>query len=208
MNLSGGRVIKNYNVMRVLSKLEQEICNKVLKGSKSPNNFLANILDPWLGGVKIKITDTPLKVEFLYNVPGNNSPIEFEDIVPKMGEISVLILTSVNLIKMLEKEGYIMLLQSTNNFPQPYEFGNAVSGSDNVYYEFVDDNISNLLAEYVKKEIYITEEFNHFCANNFIPRDELRHSKQLRSTKGILRVAITALIINTLALLYQLFFKN
>lgn len=87
--------------MRLLSELEQKICDCILT-REGPNNLLQNVLDPLLGNVKIEVKDVGEKyeVEICYKERVSDSEDE---------ETHELILTAVNLIQLLEREGYIML---------------------------------------------------------------------------------------------------
>jgi len=191
--------------MRILSSEEQDLCKRILDGS-GDNNYLSNIIYHRLGGISIAVRRSTKKVELLYTTQ-NRIPTaeEQQGAIDKIGEIQVLILTTVNLIRLLEKEGYIMLIRRTTNVSDYSEFGQAVVNLPKIGSDFADDKISELLIEYVDKEIYATEEFKVFCENGYIARDEQRYRNQLRRTSGILIVAIIALLLNTGAFIYTIF---
>jgi hypothetical protein len=191
--------------MRILSVEEQDLCKRMLNGSGN-NNYLGNLIYHRLAGISIAVQRSTKKVVLLYTTR-NKMPTsdEQQKAIDNIGEIQVLILTTVNLIKLLEKEGYIMLIRRTTNVNDYSEFGQAVFNLPKISSYFADDKISELLIEYVDKEIYATEEFKVFCENNFIARDEQRYRTQIRRTTGILIVAISALLLNTGVFVYSIF---
>jgi hypothetical protein len=191
--------------MRTLSLEEQDLCQRMLNGNGN-DNYLSNVIYNRLGGISIGIRRSTKKVELLYTTQ-NQMPTndEQQNSIDKIGEIQVLILTIVNLIKLLEKDGYIMLIQKTNHIEDYEKFGQAISNLPYIRSDFADDKISELLIEYVNKEIYVTEEFKVFCSNNYIARDEQRYQNQIKRTTGILIVAIIALLLNTGVFIYSTF---
>jgi hypothetical protein len=98
---------------------------------------------------------------------------------------------------MLEKEGYILLLQRATNIPNDSMFGGCIGNMPLVSYQFADPSVSDLLIEYVHKDIIVTEEFQRFCGQRFVSRDEQRFRRQIGITTSALVVAIAALLVNT-----------
>jgi hypothetical protein len=183
--------------MRLLSKNEQDICLRILNGD-GDNNYLGNIIDHKLEGVRISITRNPVNVELLFTI---SKPIPTEEetswTIERMREISVEILTVVNLINLLEKDGYIMLLQRTNQLSNNSTFGQGIGNLPAISSHFVDQKVSQLLIEFTTKEIFVTEEFRRFCRKKFVARDEQRFRRQIAVTTSALIVAGLALIVNT-----------
>lgn len=184
--------------MRLLNKDEQEFCRRILNGNGN-NNYLGNIIDDKLWGVRISITRSPQRnVDLLFTIQ-NQQPTqeEIDMTLQRSQDISVLILNVVNLIKLLEKENYIMLLQRATQIPNQSMFGQGIGNLPFITSNFSDPTISTLLIDYVDKEIFVTEEFRQFCKNGFIARDEKRFRRQIFITTSALCVAILALVINT-----------
>lgn len=182
--------------MRLLSNNEQDLCRRILNGDGS-NNYLGNIIDHKLDGVRISLTSNPNNVDLLFTIQ-NASPTqeETEMVIKRVPQITVEILTVVNLINLLEKEGYIMLLQQVTQVPQKSVLGRGISNLHSIKSDFADVKISELLIDYSTKEIFITEEFRQFCARNFIARDEQRFREQIARTHWALAITVIALIIN------------
>ncbi|MDC1245270.1 hypothetical protein N8Z79_07435 [Crocinitomicaceae bacterium] len=194
--------------MRTLSLEEQDFCRRILEGNGA-NNYLGNIIDHRLANLSIEITRNPQNVDLFYQISAQMpTQIETENAIAKIDEISVLILTIVKLIKDLEDGGYIHLLKKANNNSNVRKFGRAASNMPYITNQFADPNISQMLIDYSEKEIYVTEEFKVFCENGFLARDERRFRSQIRTTTGILTVAIIALILNTGVFCYSLLTKT
>ena len=111
-------------------------------------------------------------------------------------QIRRLILVTVNLIKLLEQEGYIMLFMSTTVEPN-LSIGAgpdkiiSVDGEEEIIEtrsDIEDASVIKLLIEYNPKEIYVTEEFRVFCANGCIPRADVQFNQNLELTKQSLEL--------------------
>jgi len=183
--------------MRRLNKNEQDLCLRILNGDGN-NNYLGNLIDHKLNGVRISLTRNPPNVDLLFTIQ-NAMPTdeEAEIVIDRVQEISVEILTVVNLINLLEKDGYIMLLQRTNQVDNNSIFGRGIGNMPAITSHFADRKISELLIDYTTKEIFVTEEFRQFCKHNFVARDEQRFRRQILITTTALVVATLALVVNT-----------
>lgn len=189
--------------MRLLSKLEQQLCWLILQGD-GHYNYLANILDDYLPDAKIYVSkqkeqeehEEPKepKVYILYKMfarDRENFPFDERD-----AQIRRLILVTVNLIKLLEQEGYIMLFMSTTVEPNlSIGAGSdkiiSVDGEEEIIEtrsDIEDASVIKLLIEYNPKEIYVTEEFRVFCANGCIPRSDVQFNKNLELTRQSLEL--------------------
>lgn len=195
--------------MRLLSKQEQEFCRRILSRGDDLNNILLNILDPDLEYARIYVREeegktkaTILQADFSAH---KATLSEFE-------EISRAILMAVNLIKLLERDGYIMLLQELPEKSSNFTFGGGPTNQPYEPFDINDDDVVKLLVDYSFTRIYPTEEFRVFCANGCIPRADVQFNQNLELTKQSLelgkksldkagfsnRVAIATLIITFL----------
>ena len=181
--------------MRLLSKLEQQLCWLILQGD-GHYNYLANILDDYLPDAKIYVSkQEEQEVYILYKMfarDRENFPFDERD-----AQIRRLILVTVNLIKLLEQEVYIMLFMSTTVEPN-LSIGAgpdkiiSVDGEEEIIEtrsDIEDASVIKLLTEYNPKEIYVTEEFRAFCANGCIPRSDVQFNQNLELTKQSLELA-------------------
>jgi hypothetical protein len=180
--------------MRILNEIEKELCRRILEGV-GPNNFLGNIIYNKLNGVCIHV-DIEQKQSHLIFTIYNNIEEEQTSILNRIQSLSYYILQTVNLIELLEREGYILLLERSINSQEPTTFGGCVQNLPRITHNFVDQNVIDLICKYSNKEIYITEEFERFCKKNFLARDEQRFQRQTTFTLIAITIAIIALIFN------------
>ena len=152
-------ITKYHNTsMRLLSKLEQQLCWLILQGD-GHYNYLANILDDYLPDAKIYVSkQEEQEVYILYKMfarDRENFPFDERD-----AQIRRLILVTVNLIKLLEQEGYIMLFMSTTVEPN-LSIGAgpdkiiSVDGEEEIIEtrsDIEDASVIKLLTEYNPKE--------------------------------------------------------
>ena len=179
--------------MRLLNENEQELCLRILNGH-GHDNYLGNIIDDKLEGVCISGQRDTGNVQLLFNFwSGGKVPTDEEtnNIIQRIEEISLLILETVNLIDLLEKENYILSLQRSPH-DETFQFGGCVGNIAKIPYNFPDKKISKLLIEYIQKEFYVTEEFRQFCRHGFISRDERRFRSQNRNQWIAIGVALFA----------------
>jgi hypothetical protein len=120
-----------------------------------------------------------------------------------MREVSVTIVTAINLLQMLEKDGYIMLYRSANNISSISTFGQCARNLPNVPYKFADPAISKILIDYHSKEIITTQAFTEFCQRGYIARDEQRYKRQVT-------IATIAVCVSTASCFFSAFtlYKN
>ena len=196
-------ITKYHNTsMRLLSKQEQEFCRRILSRGDDLNNILLNILDPDLEYARIYVREeegktkaTILQADFSAH---KATLSEFE-------EISRAILMAVNLIKLLERDGYIMLLQELPEKSSNFTFGGGPTNQPYEPFDINDDDVVKLLVDYSFTRIYPTEEFRVFCKNGYIPRSDVQFNENLKLTKQSLDqarisnwIAIATLIITFL----------
>ncbi|MFP9114762.1 hypothetical protein ACLI1A_12540 [Flavobacterium sp. RHBU_3] len=182
--------------MRLLNQTEKTLCDRILAGSGA-NNYIGNIIDRELVNTCILVSHTPMSASLEFTI-NNATPTKAETdwIISKTEEISLLVLHVVSLIKMLEKDGYILLLERGTNSRAAQKFGRCVGNLPSVGYSFNDPNVISLLCDYTNKEIYTTEEFKRFCENGYVPRDEQRFRRQILFTQIALGVALVAFLFN------------
>lgn len=187
--------------MRLLSSQEKDLCRRILEGH-GRYNCIPNLIDSDLSGVLInlnriaKIATIEIPISKI-----NLSDDETEVIIGQVKCVSQLILVTVNLIILLEKEGYILTYSSVSQEDGQSRFGQGVGNSEQcVDHQLPDKKITELLIEYSSKDILVTDEFLRFCNNGFIARDEQRFKKQIT-------VAYTALVVALLAAFVNLFFN-
>lgn len=191
--------------MRRLSEQEKNLCCLILRGD-GPNNFLGNILDPYLPDATICMWYEREKPRLMI-IHENPHRDRSEDLIFKREtELRKLLLVTVNLIQLLEREGYIMLfMPMTRQGSQMIEMGAryntgcraeevenrkicSVKDCLRIGSDIQDDVVAELLIKYASREIYVTEEFRAFCENGYIPRSDIQFSQSLELTNQSLEV--------------------
>lgn len=187
--------------MRLLSEQENQLCLHILKGHGG-YNCIPNIIDEYLSGVLISLDKREKKAKIEFPVRKLNfSDSETSAIIARINEISELILVTVNLIIMLEKDGYILTYSKASKENDQSRFGQGIGNSEHyITYDLPDRKINDLMVEYFSKDILVTSEFARFCNNGFIARDEQRFKKQIG-------IAYTALVVALFAAFVNLFFN-
>lgn len=183
--------------MRTLNHEEKELCSRILKGH-GRNNFLGNLIDDKIAGVRIHIIKSRKEVTLLLQTR-NQVPLpeEHEQIIARIEQIRDYLITVINLLHMLDKEGYILLIQNSTHVDDEKQFGPGVRNLPAISSSFADGKIAELLIDYTDKEIYVTEAFREFCNNDYIANDLHRFRRQIRIAKSALIVAASALLLNT-----------
>lgn len=183
--------------MRTLNQEEKDLCSRILKGH-GRNNFLGNLIDDKLNGVRIHIIKSLKQVTLLLQIREQlPTPDEQDQLIARIEQIRDYLITAINLLHMLDKEGYILLIQNATQVDDEKQFGRGVRNLPAISSSFADGKIAELLIDYTDKEIYVTEAFREFCANNYVANDQYRFSRQIRIAKYALIVAASALVLNT-----------
>jgi hypothetical protein len=195
--------------MRVFSKDEERILSRLdelagtleqqKKGEINPVNLYSLIqLKLNEAGFVVDITNSAVTVTF-ENDPQQNST--------RLGEIQLIIVQSVNLLKLLEDKGYIYTFKKEISLDL-IPFGKYNFTNPSAPYSFSDKRIVELVIKYSTEEIYPTLELNHFVkVDNFQTRELARFNKQYKRTTTALVVAIIALVANIAFNVYTNFIK-
>jgi len=183
--------------MRILNEEEKKLCAKILTGA-GRNNYLGNLIDDKLDGVRVHIIRSLKKVELLFQTQTDIlAPEEQEALIDRIIDTTNELIMAIKLIHLMENEGYIFLVQNANQVDDEKQFGRGVGNAPSVASDLSDSKIATLLMDYTDKEIYITEEFKEFCANGFIAKDQYRFQRQIKVAAIALIVAALALVLNT-----------
>lgn len=199
--------------MRLLSKFEKELCKRILtrRNENVRNLFmpverqhisLSKLIEDKLEGVCVSACFNPKKLTIHFNIPAikniNEWTFEIEDIL----------FTTVSLIELLEKEGFLLIYQTNSLFQiddgkfiktESTTFGKGTESG--VKREIKDERYIDLLLRYCIKDIIPTDEFKRFCRRGFIARDEQRFRRQ-----SILAIsALVVAVISSTANLKNLF---
>lgn len=201
--------------MRRLSNREQELASKIIL-NEGRNNYLGNILDSYLVQSRVDYDRMQMSAHISLIYRGAPNSIENQDLlIQKSDEVMDLIITAISLLRLLEKEGHIFLVQKSMTPDPNGGMGQAAINANLIHSSINDPEIVRLLIDYSNKQIFVTEELRVLGKNDFIPNDELRFIQQitraensLRTSKRALVVSATALCVTTLAFLFNTFIKT
>lgn len=204
--------------MRKLNKIEEKFCRRILEREIIANkndyekNNLSFVLAPELTefrlhgqkeGDNYSVTLQSDNSKTIVQInPDTGLREQTATFTPKKIKNSISsIITAIHLIRMLEKEGYLLLFQE-DPLEDTFDVGSAKINEQIMYMtsSIYDEKINGSIIEYLFKDIIVTEEFKRFCKRGFIARDEQRFKYQIRT-------ALTALIVATAAGLSNLYFN-
>ncbi|MCJ7481576.1 MAG: hypothetical protein MUO31_01275 [Thermodesulfovibrionales bacterium] len=164
--------------MRYLSQREKEL---IVKLKNIDRKDIPTLLDPYLDRMRIVPNKGEGKVELQFQTHKKEpSEIELGEIEEKINTISKIIVTLINLLALLEREGYIQFFEEANIIPNGIGFGRIVKDEPYLSFEFPDKGVAKLFREYAFKQIIFTEEMIWFIQNSFITRDEKRHRQSMK----------------------------
>lgn len=175
--------------MREFTTLERELITRI-NSNIADNNF-AKVIEPYLEGVNISV-DIVNNTATIYL---ENNDILEDNLYGRFLYIQSLIIQSINLIKLFEDKGYIFTC-TQDRIANPVILGISIVKNSYLPYDFPDKKISELLALYSTKVIFVTPELTKFIEDGFIPRDEKRFRKQFRIAIIALSIAISGVLIN------------
>jgi len=196
--------------MRIFSKDEEKILIRLdeLAGTKKQQE-LGEINPVNLYSlIQLKLNDAG----FVVDISNNKVTVTFEKNLPqksaRLGELQLIIVQSVNLLKLLEDKGYIYTFKKDISLDL-IPFGKYNFETPSSPYTFSDKRIVDLVIKYSTEEIYPTLELNHFVkTDNFQTRESARFNKQYKRTTAALSVAMAALVVNIVFNVYTNFFKS
>lgn len=195
--------------MRKLSKFEESLIRQMTEKEWYGNLNIPNLLDNYLTGLRIRIYKREKKVEILFEIQ-NKIPTELETktIISRVGEINELIISTVNLINLLENEGYIIQFNSNTQDDNEITFGRGAVNLPSVSYTFPDNRTAELLVKYATTQIIVTQELQQYIKAGFKTREEIRHSQNMQLAWIGIGISILATIISLFFNVYDSFYKK
>jgi hypothetical protein len=189
--------------MRVFTDLEKGLLRRM---NTWQGRNLYGLIDPWIKGVSFQINSGTNSVDLIFDNTylGNNQSL----LVERLEEIQLLLIQSVNLIKLFEDKGYIFTYSISKNIPNPFTFGQAAVNSPSITYQFPDNRISELFIKYATNEIFVTPELGKFISDNFITREELRANRQYNGTLWAIKVSAFGIFLTLIFNVYNTFIKK
>lgn len=178
--------------MREFNEFEQKVIRAIVRNSKrGPFLFQNIILEMCLGGKSLAINP-----DLKYGVLKVDRSLFKEDepnsLVDEVREFNYTIITVINVIKTLEKNGYLVsYFETEHNVTSSFEYGNFIKGNEFITAELHDKEVIKYLIAFYNKSIFSGKYLADFVARNFKTKGE--------KTRNIeLKVAVIALISTTL----------
>ena len=164
--------------MKTFSPFEKKIINKIANDTNLGRN-ITNILDEYLMKTCIFIDNTAGSVDLKFEIKENQPTQEEKDWIlnQRLKEIQIQIIQILNLLKYLEKNGFITTYKTTNVSQPTIKFGRC-AGSNYMSYSFPDPKIKALLLEYVEMTIEPNLDLIDIIAYDYQTKDERRYNNQ------------------------------
>jgi|GEM_PF-2807650 len=169
--------------MKIIDSKEKELIKKIISYKNSGCKVL-NLLDAYLTENQVNISLKNNVVTLMFEMNKDLDEAErVNDIINKrLPQIQSIILTLINLINYLEKNGFLTTFLECNYQYDIDSFG-PCTNPGLVGYEFPDPYISELFSSYVYKSLMYTPELIELFDNNFLSKDEMRYRQQLLYTR-------------------------
>lgn len=182
--------------MRAVNNFEKSIINKILdfyERGITPN--IASVIDPLLNNKDIVLDFEHEQVELRADIQYFNEG----SITEVVQRITKELITTVNLLEYLEKDGYVATFQESN-VESPFRYGQLVQGHQYVTYNFVDYKLKDLLLNYSLKSILVNQELIDFVKHGY-------QSKTDFSSRRSINIAVYSLIVTASLSLIGLIFN-
>lgn len=182
--------------MRALDKAEKRFVDSIIS-LQSPA-FVANLIDALAPNLLIQQSTTlPGTLDISYGI-ANGSPTaqEKRKAQEAIEKLSIDLIVVLNLLKMLESEGYIVLYHAAPASPLS-SIGSMATNSSSISMSFPDSSFSKVLIDNWDKIIFVTPELKRFQSKGYISRDEQKFKVQRGLATGSLLISIFALLLTT-----------
>ncbi|MBD3798271.1 MAG: hypothetical protein IE887_11245 [Campylobacterales bacterium] len=183
--------------MRTLNEFEKSIVGRisVYHNNGIVSNF-ASIIDHRLENIDIALDFTNRTVELKADIQFYNQGT----LIDVVQQLTFELVTTVNLLKDLESNGYVTtFLQAQNAGQQRY--GQLIQGNQSISYQFVDPDLVNLLLDYSFKSILVGQPLVDYVNNDFRTNEEVSQSRNLR-------IAVYSLVASVILSAIGLYFSN
>lgn len=104
-------------------------------------------------------------------------------------EITLALVTLVNLINDLEKKGFLSVFLEGDHDKRE-RFGQLIVDNKHITYDFIDNKLVNLLLDYSLKSIIVNQSLINFVDRGFQTKEEL--SKRKKINIAVISIVITA----------------
>lgn len=172
--------------MRDLNKFEKDLLSRIVnyyKDGVTPN--IASVIEPLLVDKDIFLDFENRKVELRVD----ERFFEKGNLVDIAREITLALVTLVNLINDLEKKGFLSVFLEGDHDKRE-RFGQLIVDNKHITYDFIDNKLVNLLLDYSLKSIIVNQSLINFVDRGFQTKEEL--SKRKKINIAVISIVITA----------------
>jgi hypothetical protein len=146
--------------MRHFNDLEKRLLEKMVElfTKSASSNIVSNIIDEYVTGIKVKIIPKKGAVEFLFETH-SGAPSESEKIsmLERVNSLSVVIVTFINLLQYLEREGLALVFKRALPDAKEILFGRQNPDAKTFAVALPDKEIAKAFAKYVEMEFVLTQ---------------------------------------------------
>ncbi len=169
--------------MRTLNQFEQKVVNRIV------NYHNLGILSNYASVIHHLLENKDIFLDYSTQTAELRADLQYYNagsLVDIVEQITAELVTTVNLLDDLEKNGYVTTyLQAANN--GQIRYGQLIVGNQYVSYQFVDPKLVNLLLNYSFKTILVGQPLIDYVNNGFQTHEQV-------SQKQNIRVAIISLV--------------
>lgn len=177
--------------MKTFDEQDRQIISKIISGKGFERNLI-NLIDSQknLQNIRVEVNKPKKRARFLFEC---QSSLPSEDEIKlgtqKIDELSELIISYMMLFKYLEQEELAIFFKSASA-KDKVAFGLGAENKPSFEMSINDQNIVNLLAEYIDKEIIPSPSLRALENNKFKSYDELKFSRQQVATWVAISVSL------------------
>lgn len=194
--------------MRQINNFEREILRRILAyNNKGIIPTVASVIDP-------QLNNKDIYMDFVGNIAEIRADIHFYNLGTLVDEVRGLtleIVTTVNLLKDLQANGYVTLFLEAP-LPPNARYGQLIDGNNYVTSRINDPTVTSFLLDYSFKSILVGQALIGFVNNDFRTDEKvqadngaIQSAKDSAINKRNLKIAVGALIISTLLSFWEIY---
>jgi hypothetical protein len=173
--------------MRPLSSFEKRLLGKMIEISKQPeaSNNIMNLLDEDLEGVRLSVNREERTAQLMFEVHGVGLPtlLELQQITSRVTPLMQLIISAINLIQYLEKEGYVILFRRVEFPSNVVEFGRGATNVPYQAFPIPDAKVVEFLIQGIELVIIVVEPLIQYVKDGYRTPEDRRHQQNLKWTR-------------------------
>ncbi|NQV17212.1 MAG: hypothetical protein HQ534_01520 [Armatimonadetes bacterium] len=195
--------------MKIYTDFDKKVIRYLIKNIKYPAlSHIGNLLNPYLDNAHIEIDcykcNVKLQVKCKLSKQDVDRAIWASWASEKISNLENVILSLVNILQYLEKNGLIIIYTRAKQAKSIVQYGKKL-GNNWLNFDFPDKRVIDLLIQYAGKNIIATNELITLEGNKFISTDEIRFKKQYCNT---IIAIILSFIIGIMSIVFNIISSN